>query len=197
MRSIHCLAIMILLGVAVFFPACKGDTGPAGPAGSPVTVVYGPPTPVCSSPSSMGTTVIGADFGDTGGMLTADPVTLTSAETVSSISLYVGSGPVSGQIRFGIYNDSSNKPATLIFQTNPQNIVASSWNSASLSNLYLPAGTYWMAYVASNAFNGAYALPYPGPYSSGDNTGWTVMPATFSCSFSPYNVDTLFISVCP
>jgi hypothetical protein len=197
MRFVYGLTALMLLGAALFFPACKGETGPAGPAGDPVTVYYTPatPTPVCSSPSSQGLTTAGSIFGDSGTWIYACAVTLSGDSTAVSISVNVLSGPVSGQVRMGIYSDISNAPYLLVTQTGPQNIV-SGWNRAAISGVYLPAGTYWLAFLFSNFTNATYNSGTGSEYSV--FYGWGELPATYpgGASTGAYR-DSIYISTCP
>jgi hypothetical protein len=185
-KQLLLLVALFTLGVSLNFIGCGSTPAPAAPAAS---------SALCASPTNQGQTAGGAVTGAEGSLET-QAVTLAAAEMATSISLYVGSGPVTGQIRFAIYGDNgSTYPANLIVETPPQNLVAASWNTASLPNVYLPAGIYHLA------FNGN---GYKDSYTSSGGTncyftyGWAVFPDTFpAAQASDAWVYSLYITTCP
>jgi hypothetical protein len=199
MRQVYYSMTSILLGVGLSITACTGPTGPPGATGA-MGSSYPTPTPVCSNPSSQGLTAVGVySFAPLTGILYPCAVTLSNPETATEISILTGSGAVTGQIRFGIYNDNgSNYPGGLVYQTNPQNLVSNSWNQASLPAVFLPAGTYWLAYELSTTGNSVLGNSSGGDYYAVTN-GWAVMPSTFPSGaggpFAP-RFD-FFLATCP
>ncbi|HEY5038891.1 MAG TPA: hypothetical protein VIJ93_07460, partial [bacterium] len=105
--------------------------------------------------------------------------------------------PVTGQVRFGIYGDTgATYPGNLIIETTPQNTVASSWNTASLPNVYLPAGTYWMAFEFSNT-------TFINSNTSGGTyywfaNGWSVLADTFTGALTSFPKQmSIYLTTCP
>lgn len=192
MRTIHYGLPLILLGAVLLFPACKGDTGAAGPTGASSV-----PAPLCTSPTASGVTVAGTVFSTGSGWLIANKITLAAASTAVSISLNIGSGAVTGQVRVGIYNDSGSAPSNLVAQSNPQILVASSWNQVAITDTYLPAGTYWLVFSLSNGANVTYVTSATNYYYCSYN--WGVMPTTFPTgAFNNQSiVPSMYLSTCP
>jgi hypothetical protein len=189
------LAGLFILGVGLNFTGCSSAPAPAAPAPSG-------PAPLCSSPTNFGLSstsgLVYAGIQATG-YVWSDAITIVNGETATSINLYVGSGPVTGQVRYGIYVDNGNVPGNLVYETTPQNIVANSWNTASLPNIYLPANgskVYWLAYQSSNGIKNGY-LSSAG---NANQINWTygVFPDSpgVGTGYTTY-VDALYISACP
>jgi uncharacterized protein (DUF2141 family) len=176
-----------ILGIGLNFVGCSSTPAPATPA---------PAVGLCASPSSQGLATVGASSSlAAAATIWANAVTLATAETATAISLSF-SAPVSGQVRFAIYNDNAAYPGNLVVETSPQNITASQWNSASLPNVFLPAGTYWLAFQFSNT-------SYINYNSSGGLLkfiahAYGVFPDTFPASGSSAASDASFyITTCP
>ncbi|HEY5038890.1 MAG TPA: hypothetical protein VIJ93_07455 [bacterium] len=185
------LIVFFSFSVGLNFVGCGSSptTNPAVPTPTPGPMI------LCASPSSQGVTTTVTGGGTLAGFLVADKVILASNETATTISLYIGSGPVSGQVRFAIYNDNAGSPGNLVIEANPQNVVASSWNSASLSNIFLPAGTYWLAYQLSNGVPNIGLVAWVAQkYAS---YSWGTFPDTApATSNDGYDVS-IYITTCP
>ena len=192
------LPIFLLVGcfalsIGFNFIGCSSTPAPAAPAAAPA--------PLCASPTNFGlSSTSGLNYGIAPtGSVWSDAITIVNGETVTSINLYVGAGPVTGQVRYGIYVDNGNVPGNLVYETTPQNIAANSWNTASLPNIYLPATgskVYWLAYQSSNGINSGYHASA----GNANGTAWTygVFPDSpaIGTGYTTY-VDALYISACP
>ena len=183
-----------VLWIGLNFEGCSSS--PSAPV--TVTQVVPTATPVCSSPTSRGvSSTAGLSYGDGVGYIISSPITISTGTTATSISLYVGSGPVTGQIRYAIYGDNGGVPGNLIFETDPQNLAASSWNTASLSNVYLPASgatVYWLSFQGSNGFQGGYGASGAEMYLS---YSWGVFPDSMPVGTSSVGANAVYITTCP
>jgi hypothetical protein len=130
--------------------------------------------------------------GDSGNanLLIAQQAILSQMATIRSMSFYVSAS--SGKLRLGIYNAAGpgGGPGTKIAETGEITPVVG-WNTANVtSQVSLPAGTYWLAYLPSsndlgfrNSQSGVakyYSLAYgalPTTFSTGPISG------TFHFSF--------------
>lgn len=192
MRPIYvCIAAAaIILGSALFFPACKGSTGPAGPPGTSAV-----PAPYCSSPSSHGYTAAGSTNLNIGCcFLVSEEIALASSSTAVSISLLVASGPVSGQVLLGLYANGSGVPGNLIAESDYTNL-ATGWVSAAIPPTYLAAGSYWIAMNYSNSFPVSYTTTGGTEYEIA--YPWGQMPQTFPTGNANAYYFPLYISTCP
>ena len=196
-KKFYLLACLFTLGTSLNFIGCNSAPSPAAPV--TLTAPVPTPTPFCASPSFQGLTAFASNSYSTG-YLNTQAVTLASAETATGISVYVGSGPVTGQIRFGIYNNTAGGvfPGNLIIETLPQNLVASSWNSASFPNVYLPAGIYWLAFNESNNFN-IYYNNLGGTNQYITNFGWAAFPVSYPTVPGAWDqyVLSFYLIICP
>jgi hypothetical protein len=192
MKRISWTVAAILLGTVLSIAGCKGKAGPAGAAGTGPTNA-----PLCAAPAQMGYTVAGPTTGSAwDGRMYASPVTLADPGTAISITHYVASAAVSGQIRMGIYTDNANQPGNLVAETAPAFMTPSAWNTVNLlSNTYLPAGTYWVAFVHTYDTGDTYT-------STGGNhrfvdIGWSVLPGVFPAASSAGVRFSQYINLCP
>lgn len=107
------------------------------------------PTPVTSGPLTIGEPNIlnNNDFGN-GNMLVAQQVILHQSATLQSLSFYITSA--AGQLQLGLYDDAGGNPGTLRAQTAVFTPIVG-WNTQNvLTPTLLPAGTYWLAYLAES-----------------------------------------------
>jgi hypothetical protein len=162
------------------------------------------PKPLCSSPSQEGvTTILSSTSSDQAGYLYAQAITLTSSTTAIRLSIAVGQGPVSGQIRMGIYNDNSNYPGNLVVDTIPQNVVANSWINFDLPDIYLPQPSSPTLYWIVHQFSDNTSVPNSGVgsgnwYLTAASTGWGVLPQAFPGSAGHLAfLQSVYISACP
>jgi len=96
------------------------------------------------------TTVLSAADRGNRNLLAAQNTTLSQAATIESLSFYVTQA--SGNLVLGIYDASgpNGGPGALKAQTNRFTPVVG-WNTANvITPVPLPAGTYWLAYLASS-----------------------------------------------
>lgn len=75
-----------------------------------------------------------------------DKYTTSVPLTALTISSY---GTATGNIKVAIYanSTSSNRPGTLLFTEVAQNATKNTWTTITIPKTYLPAGTYWIAYM--------------------------------------------------
>ena len=122
-------------------------------------------------------------------LLAAQNATLSQPATIESLSLYVTQA--SGNLVLGIYDASgpNGGPGALKAQTNSFTPVVG-WNTTNvITPVPLPAGTYWLAYLASSD-----SLAFMKGQTSGVSIryysyAFGALPATFSTSPSsdPYH----------
>jgi hypothetical protein len=103
---------------------------------------------------------------------------VSQSGTIQSLSFYVAGA--SGQMRLGLYSDAGGRPGTLLAQTGAFTPVVG-WNSQSVTTpVSLPAGTYWLAYLAqSSSLQTRYELTGT---ARGYSYTFGALPGTFSSS---------------
>lgn len=116
------------------------------------------PTPIASptaTPIPLGglhigeTNILSTDDSGNGNILIAQQAVLAQNATIESLSFYVTNAD--GQLRLGVYADDNGTPGTLVAATAAFTPVVG-WNTqAVLSQVPLPAGTYWLAYLAESS----------------------------------------------
>lgn len=120
-----------------------------------------------------------ADNGN-GNLLLTQPATLATAGTLTSLSFFVG--PVTGgTLRLGLYsNGTDNRPGTKLAET-AAFVPVVGWNTQPVvTSVFLPPGTYWLAYFPSSN-----TLAFPVTRVPTAGTHWLApvtfgsMPATF------------------
>jgi hypothetical protein len=111
-------------------------------------------------------------------VLIAQQVVLPQSATLQSLSFYVASA--AGQLRLGLYDNVGGNPGTLRAQTAAFTPVVG-WNSQNvLTPTQLPAGTYWLAYLAQS--NNLHFRVEPTGSARGYSYSFGAMPATFTSS---------------
>lgn len=91
------------------------------------------------------TSILPINDSGNGNLLIAQPITLTQAGIIQSLSFYVTT--VGGQLRLGIYGNNAGNPGNKLAETNAFTPVAG-WNTANVtSSLTMQPGTYWIAYL--------------------------------------------------
>jgi hypothetical protein len=73
--------------------------------------------------------------------LVCTPATLTEAGSVTHIDFYSG---VSGNVKVGIYSDSSGPNTLLVGPTEKTGSTAGAWNDVTVASTALTPGTYWL-----------------------------------------------------
>lgn len=112
--------------------------------------------------------ILGINSSGNANRLAAQRVTLSQSATILSLSYYVSTP--GGQLRLGIYNNNGSNPGDLVAETAAFTPVAG-WNTQPvLTQVALPAGTYWLAFLPQSAslagrmsFSGvgkAYSYPF-------------------------------------
>ena len=119
-----------------------------------------------------------------GNKLVAQRATLSQTATIQSLSFYVITA--SGNLRLGIYDATGpgGRPGAKKAET-VSITPTTGWNTANvITPVSLPAGTYWLAYLASSSSlgfkaerTGGNSRLYPFPFGT--------MPATFSTAAGP------------
>lgn len=119
------------------------------------------------------------DFGNAN-LVVAQPATLAQAATIQSVSFYVTTA--AGKLRLGLYDATgpNGGPGAKKAET-AELTPAVGWNTATVvSQVALPAGTYWLAYLPSdNNLHFRRGGAATGKYFS---FAYGVLPATFSSS---------------
>ncbi len=151
------------------------------------TTTSSPVTVTVSNQSSSNSLIIGeqnvltsADNGN-GNLLVAQSATLPQTAMINSLSFYVTNA--AGKLRLGIYDATgpNGGPGAKKAETNEMTPVVG-WNTANVTAVSLPAGTYWLAYLASDD-NLAFVKTEDSS-SSGAYYSYTygTLPSTFSTS---------------
>jgi hypothetical protein len=119
-----------------------------------------------------------------GNKLIAQPATLSQTATIQSLSFYVTTA--SGNLRLGIYDATGpgGRPGTKKAET-ASITPTTGWNTANvITPVSLPAGTYWLAYLASSN-----SLRFKGESTGGNSKLYPftfgTMPATFATAPGP------------
>ena len=116
------------------------------------------PTATPTSSSTLGLTTVGStqDSYDANDLTASQIVTGSQAETVQSLSAYVGavgSSPTN-QYALAIYTDANGSPGTLLAQSSTGTLKANSWNTLPVSASLSAHTAYWLVYNA-NGSNGS------------------------------------------
>ena len=130
------------------------------------------------------TNILSVNDGGNGNLLVAQPATLSQTATIQSLSFYITTA--SGNLRLGIYDATGpgGRPGAKKAET-ASITPTTGWNTVNvITPVSLPAGTYWLAYLASSSSLGFKAERTGGnsrlyPYTFG------TMPATFSTTAGP------------
>lgn len=135
---------------------------------------------MCANPSHQGVTLTTSNTSKTGGRIAANRVDVASDTTAISLAMNIPAGPVTGQIRLGLYNDTgTNYPNMLLAQTDPFFPVLNAWNTVDIDDIYLPAGTYWIAELYSDSSSNGGTWAVAGTWLFVNNFGWSMLPSTF------------------
>ncbi len=128
------------------------------------------------------TTILPTTDGGNANLLIAQAATLSTTASIQSLSFYVGAA--AGNLRLGIYDSTGpgGGPGAKKAETNSFAPVVG-WNTANvISQVSLPAGNYWIAYLASS--NSLQFKVTSGGTTTSRVSSFTfgVMPTTFSTS---------------
>jgi hypothetical protein len=143
------------------------------------------PTPIALDGLHMGeTNILSTDDSGNANLLIAQQSVLAQNAILESLSFYVTDSY--GQLRLSVYADNGGKPGTLVAETNAFTPIIG-WNTQNvLTPVLLPAGTYWLAYLAESnnlhfrAGGSGPARYYSYPFGS--------LPTTFSDTTETINV---------
>ncbi len=143
-------------------------------------------TVTASTPITIGeTSILGTNDSGNGGLLLAQQTSLGQTATMVSMSFYVTTP--AGSLELGIYDSTgpNGGPGTLKANTASFTPV-SGWNTVKVaSQVTLPAGVYWLAYLPSSNNLGFKVSPTTGTFRFYSYTQKT-MPGTFSKSPAGY-----------
>ncbi|MGH8589217.1 MAG: Ig-like domain-containing protein, partial [Gammaproteobacteria bacterium] len=151
----------------------------AGNIGTSAGVTVTANNPPVSTITIGETSILSVNDGNNANLLFAQPATLSQTATIQSLSFYVVTA--SGNLRLGIYDATGpgGRPGAKKAET-ASITPTTGWNTANvITPVSLPAGTYWLAYLASSSSLGFKAESTGGnsklyPFTFG------TMPATFS-----------------
>lgn len=175
--------------VAEQVPFMLTELGVPSVDGGLVEPVFDPtPVPINPITNYIGDTAIegSVDSGNSG-LLIAQRGTLSTGGVLKYLSFYVTSSV--GQLTLALYDatGTGGAPGNLIISI-PAFSPSTGWNTISITPLFVPAGTYWLAYeVSDNAMTyqyqitsgtyyylasafGSFPAVFPGGYSSGIGT---------------------------
>ena len=125
------------------------------------------------------TSILSVTDSNNGNKLVAQRATLSQTATIQSLSFYVVTA--SGNLRLGIYDATGPGGGPGAKKAETASITPTTgWNTANVTPVSLPPGTYWLAYLASS--NG---LKFRAERTGGNSKLYTFtfgppMPATFS-----------------
>ncbi len=116
--------------------------------------------------------------GNNGNRLIAQRATLSQTATIQSLSFYIVTA--SGNLRLGIYDATGPGGGPGAKKAETASITPTTgWNTANVTPVSLPPGTYWLAYLPSSN-----SLKFKGESSGGTSKLYSFpfqpMPATFS-----------------
>lgn len=125
------------------------------------------------------TTTLTTDDGGNGNLILAQPMTITQTGVIQSLSFYVSA--TGGQLRLGLYGNTSGKPGSKLAETNAFTPLIG-WNTQStLTQPSLQPGSYWLAYLPqSNSL--AFRVIRTGAACFFKSFTFGVMPAAFPTS---------------
>ena len=198
MKRYFGMAAVILLGAALCLPACKGKQGDTGPTGSSGTGSTSP-SQYCAHPTPQGYAGTSQVDYHIASFLTSFAVTLASDTTCVSLGINMSAGPVTGQVRLGLYNDTgSNYPKNLVVQTDPFTPKLSAMNNIDVPDTYLPAGTYWVAVLYSDNNAACNYWAAGGGTIKALSSPWGLLPQAFPIGGGTFtNRIALVINTCP
>jgi len=130
-------------------PSGVAPTPTRTPTPTPTPTRTPTPTPPAVGVTTMGETSVlsGADSGNAD-VLMAQEAVLAQSGTIQSLSFYVTNA--AGQLRLGIYDDAGGRPGALRAQTAAFTPVVG-WNTQNVTApVLLPAGTFWLTYLAQS-----------------------------------------------
>jgi hypothetical protein len=153
-------------------------TGSGGTASASTTVTVTTATTILTIGDAR---VLTNDDSGNGNLLVAQSTPLGQTATLQSLSFYVSSA--SGKLRLGLYDASgpNGGPGAKLAETSEITPVVG-WNTAPVTQVSLPAGTYWLAYLASD--NNLHFVKTADASSSSRLYSYTygTMPSAFSAT---------------
>lgn len=186
--------LQVNLSAMKSFSTTVSNVGPVAGGSNPTTTVTATNTPIATAtptatanPTPTPTTVSGTTLGNTSkgskldssntNYINSSRITTSSAGTVKSISVYVGSVSASpnNQYQVAIYTDKNGLPGSLVAKSNAGTLTANSWNTIAITANLAANTSYWLAYNTNgkdSASNNMY-------YSTGGTDAYTQNPTTF------------------
>ncbi len=191
------LAGLFCIGIAwITINGCGSSSSPSSnsPSG---------PSGLCSNPSSQGLSAIGnTNAGGAINYFYSQAVTFAATETITNLSFY-GEGPygsgTTDQIIMALYNASGNYPTNLIYQTLPLDLTQNlAWTTASVPDILLPAGVYFICFEFSNAGGGYNSNTGGTSFFLTSSGGYGVFPDTFPSGGTSYaRTLNVYATTCP
>jgi outer membrane lipoprotein-sorting protein len=158
----------------------------AGKRGSASVTISAAPAPQPQSFAAGESSVLGLDDSGNGNWLIAQPITLTKAASLQSLSFYVAAP--SGSIVMGLYDATgpSQMPGRKLAQTAALAPTQSGWATATTSTTTLQPGKYWLAYLCSSSAMHSRRTPNGGGQSYYYQLSYSAtLPATFWTGATP------------
>ena len=122
---------------------------PPAPPPPPPPPPAPPPPPPVSTITIGETSILSVTDGNNGNRLVAQRATLSQAATVQSLSFHVVTA--SGNLRLGIYDATGPGGGPGAKKAETASITPTTgWNTANVTPVSLPPGTYWLAYLPSS-----------------------------------------------
>ena len=151
---------------------------PPAPPPPPPPPPAPPPPPPVSTITIGETSILSVTDSNNGNKLVAQRATLSQTATIQSLSFYVVTA--SGNLRLGIYDATGPGGGPGAKKAETASITPTTgWNTANVTPVSLPPGTYWLAYLASSN-----SLKFKAESTGGTSKLYSfpfgTMPATFS-----------------
>jgi len=152
-------------------------TTPTTTPTTPTTTTATTTTTQATATSFGQATVLGTPDSSNGGLLFGQPIQLSGAGTLQSMSFYVTNA--AGTFRLGLYdNTGANGPGTLLAQSGDVT-ATTGWNTVTMPSVNLTAARYWI-YVLPSSDN----LAFVKTSVSGDNN--PTAPVAYGSLPSPF-----------
>ena len=121
---------------------------PPAPPPPPPPPPAPPPPPPVSTITIGETSILSVTDGNNGNRLVAQRATLSQTATIQSLSFYIVTA--SGNLRLGIYDATGPGGGPGAKKAETASITPTTgWNTANVTPVSLPPGTYWLAYLPS------------------------------------------------
>lgn len=157
------------------------------PTATPTATSIPTATPTPGGTSTMGRASVGAtvDCCENGEMEGSQIMTGASAETLQSISVYIGDVQASpnDQYQLALYTDNGGKPGMFVASSAAGTLTANSWNTLSVSASLAGSTAYWLLYESNGTDGNLNEMTYSddaNPVSAWGANSYGTWPATAS-----------------